>query len=356
MITKLQIIKRYVRSIFDLKSSQEDEIETYNEVQEGIYFKGKNLWLLAIAIIISCIGLNINSKTAVIGAMIISPLMGPVFGVGFALAISDTELLKLSFKNISIIVVISLFFSTLYYLINPYSIATDELLSFSKPTIFDVLLAFVGGIAGFIAISRHNGTQVLIGVAVATSCIPPLCTAGFGIATLQWQYLVGGLYTYIINALFICIGAYLVTKYLKFTPKSNTKVKNVNNWFGILVFITIIPAVYLAYDLATKNLYNNKAQHFISEVIQKKYHVVHHKIDVDNREITLDLLVEKYNAKINDSLKKQILKYNLKNTKLKIFQTVEAGKGNKKEFDLLKTEIDLLKNEINVLKEVNTRK
>ena len=233
MTTRIQIIKRYFRSLFDLKGSQEDELETDREVREGVIFKGKNLWLLAFAIFISCIGLNINSKAAVIGAMIISPLMGPIFGIGFSLGVSDLDLLKVSIQNALRIVLISLVVATIYYLITPYAIATDELLSFSHPTIFDVLLAFLGGMAGFIAISRHNGTQVLIGVAVATSCIPPLCTASFGLATLQWEYFVGGLYTYFINALFICVGAYLIVKYLKFTPHSNTNVKHVNSWFGI---------------------------------------------------------------------------------------------------------------------------
>ena len=139
MVTKIQIIKRYFRSLFDLKASQEDEAETYQEVKEGVIFKGKNLWLLAFAIFISCVGLNINSKAAVIGAMIISPLMGPIFAIGFSLGVSGLDLLKLSIQNDNRIVLISLFVATIYYLITPYAITTDELLSFSHPTIFDVL-------------------------------------------------------------------------------------------------------------------------------------------------------------------------------------------------------------------------
>lgn len=346
MQSKIAVVKRYFRLLFDLKSSQEDEQQTYDEVKDGIIFKGKNLWLLAIAIVISCIGLNINSKSAVIGAMIISPLMGPIFGIAFSLGISDVELLKLSFRNALRIIVISLIFSTLYYFITPYSIPTDELLSFSKPTIFDVLLAFVGGIAGFIAISRHNGTQVLIGVAVATSCIPPLCTAGFGLATWQWQYLVGGLYTYLINALFICVGAYIIVRFLKFDKQSETIVKNAHSWFGILTVITIIPAIYLAYELASENVFKNKAQFFVNTEIDSKYHVVDTNIDAENQLIEVDITVENYDENLQKDIEKKLNNFKLKDTKIKIYQTIEAGKGNRNELNALHNEIEELKKQI----------
>ncbi|WP_298119558.1 DUF389 domain-containing protein [Flavobacterium sp.] len=350
MITRIQIIKRYFRSLFDLKGSQEDELETDKEVREGVVFKGKNLWLLAFAIFISCIGLNINSKAAVIGAMIISPLMGPIFGIGFSLGVSDLDLLKVSIQNALRIVLISLIVATIYYLITPYAIATDELLSFSHPTIFDVLLAFLGGMAGFIAISRHNGTQVLIGVAVATSCIPPLCTASFGLATLQWEYFVGGLYTYFINALFICVGSYIIVKYLKFSPHSKENVKNVNIWFGVLIFLAIIPAMYLAYNFAITNIFISKANQFVTNEIDTKHHVVQSKIDFKNKLIEVDVTVEKYDDSLQKIIEKQLQKTDLKDSKIKIYQTIEAGRSNRAEFDKLNAEIELLRNEINKIK------
>lgn len=350
MITKYQIIKRYIRSLFDLKATQENEGETFKEVKEGVIFKGKNLWLLAFAIFISCIGLNINSKAAVIGAMIISPLMGPIFGIGYSLGVSDLDLLKLSMQNAIRIIFLSLFVATIYYLLTPFAIATDELLSFSHPTIFDVLLAFIGGMAGFIAISRHNGTQVLIGVAVATSCIPPLCTASFGLATLQLDYFVGGLYTYFINALFICVGVYIIAKYLKFNPHSNKNVKHVNSWFGVLIFFAIIPAAYLAYNFAVTNVYNSNANSFVTNEIDKKYHVIQTKIDYNLKLIEVDITVEKYQSLLQKEVEKKLIQYDLSNSKIKIYQTIEAGKVNQKEFELLNSEIELLKSEINKLK------
>ena len=234
--------------------------------------------------------------------MIISPLMGPIFGIGFSLGVSDLKLLKVSFQNAVRVVLISLFVATIYYLVTPYAIATDELLSFSHPTIFDVLLAFIGGMAGLIAISRRNGTQVLIGVAVATSCIPPLCTASFGLATLQWEYFVGGLYTYVLNALFICVGTYIITKYLKFKPHSTDNVKNVNSWFGILIFLAIIPAIYLAYNFVVANIYLSKANQFVNNEIDSKYHIVQSKIDEHTKRIEVDVTVEKYDRLLQKTI------------------------------------------------------
>jgi uncharacterized hydrophobic protein (TIGR00271 family) len=343
--TKIQIIKRYFRSLFDLKSSQEDEAETFQEIKEGVVFKGKNLWLLAFAIFISCIGLNINSKAAVIGAMIISPLMGPIFGIGYSLGVSDINLLKLSLQNALRIIIISLFVATIYYILTPFAIATDELLSFSHPTIFDVLLAFIGGMAGFIAISRHQGTQVLIGVAVATSCIPPLCTASFGLATLQMDYFIGGLYTYFINALFICVGAYLITKFLKFKPHSTTNVKHVNKWFGVLIFLTIIPAGYLAYNFIESNEFKANADDFITKQVANKYHIVQSKIDSNLRSIEVDITVKKYDPFFEALLQKKLYKSGMPNSKVKIYQTVEAGKSIQEQFDSLYKDIASLKKE-----------
>ncbi len=346
MISRLTIFKRYLRHLFDLKATQEDETITYEEIKAGVIFKGTNLWILALAMIISCVGLNINSKGAVIGAMIISPLMGPVFGIGFALATSDIDLLKLSFKNILRIVSISISFSSLYYFLNPYTIATDELLSFSKPTFFDVVLAFAGGVAGMIAISRHNGTQVLIGVAVATACIPPLCTAGFGIATWQLNYFIGGLYTYLINALFIGLGAYFVVRYLKFRKRSATEVKNIGVWFTLLTVITVAPALYLAYDLAKGNIFSAKVTNFINAGVEKKYHVLQFKISPEAKTIEVDVLVDKYDPKLPNQIAHLKHKFKLDEAQVKVYQTVEAGKGNRAELDALHEEIKLLKEQI----------
>jgi len=349
MTSNLAVIKRYLKTVLNLKTDQEAEQITYDEIKSGVVFKGTNFWIMAFAIFMACIGLNINSKAAVIGAMIISPLMGPIFGIGFSLGTSNTTLLKLSLRNVFRIVTISILCSTLYYLLSPYHIATDELLSFSKPTIFDIFLAFIGGMAGMIAISRHDGNRVLVGIAVATACIPPLCTAGFGIATLQWEYILGGLYTYFINALFICLGCYIITRYLKFARFSESNIKHINSYFGVLAFITIIPALYLAYNLWMVNVYNDKIKYFVTNEIEKTHHVIHTSIDVENKTLTIDVVVDEYEEDLTKSIENKLVKHDLKDTKVKVFQTIKAI-NNRSEIQVLQKQLDELKAQLEKLK------
>lgn len=344
MANKIAIIKRYLRTILNLKIDQEAETITFDEIKSGVIFKGTNFWIMTFAIIISCIGLNINSKAAVIGAMIISPIMGPIFGIGFALGTSNVNLLQLGIKNVLRIVIICILSSTFYYLVSPYHIATEELLSFSKPTIFDILLAFIGGMAGMIAISRQDGSRVLVGIAVATACIPPLCTAGFGIATMQWQYILGGLYTYFINALFICLGCYLITRYLKFKHFSDQNIKYVTSYFSILAFVAVIPALFLAYNLWNENNYKSKVNYFITYVIEKKYHVLNSTLDKENNTIKIDILVDKYEENLHNKISTQLNKYQLQDSKIELYQTLKATNSQ--------TEIEILRQELNELKKL----
>lgn len=343
MTSKISVIKRYLKTILNLKTDQEAETITYDEIKSGVDFKGTNFWIMSIAIVISCVGLNINSKAAVIGAMIISPIMGPIFGIGFSLGTSNVGLLRLSIKNVIRIVIICILSSTLYYLLSPYHIATDELLSFSKPTIFDVILAFIGGMAGMIAISRQDGSRVLVGIAVATACIPPLCTAGFGIATWQWQYILGGLYTYFINALFIGLGAYLITRYLKFKHFSTIDIKNVTRYFSLVALITVIPAVYLAYNLWTENNYKSRVNYFITNVVEKKYHVLNSSLDKETNSIKIDVLVDHYKKNLDKNINAELKKYDLQNSKIELYQTLRANNSQ--------SEIDILRQELNELKQ-----
>ena len=349
MTSNLAVIKRYFKTVLNLKTDQEAEQITYDEIKSGVIFKGTNFWIMAFAIFIACIGLNINSKAAVIGAMIISPLMGPIFGIGFSLGTSNTSLLKLSLRNVFRIVIISILCSTLYYFLSPYHIATEELLSFSKPTIFDIFLAFIGGMAGMIAISRHDGNRVLVGIAVATACIPPLCTAGYGIATLQWEYILGGLYTYFINALFICLGCYIITRYLKFARFSESNIKHINSYFGVLAFIAIIPALYLAYNLWMVNVYNDKIKYFVANEIEKTHHVIHISIDVETKTLTIDVIVDEYEDNLAKSIEDKLVKHDLNDTKVKVFQTIKAI-NNRSEIQVLQKQLDELKAQLDKLK------
>ena len=186
-------------------------------IRNNIFFKGPNAWILAIAIIIASVGLNVNAIPVVIGAMLISPLMGPIFGLGLGLGVSDVELMKSSGKNLFVMVMISLTASFLYFVITPLSLTNPpELLARTNPTIYDVLIALFGGFAGILEQSRKDKGTVFAGVAIATALMPPLCTAGFGLASGNLSYFFGALYLFFINCLFIMLATYLSVKYLDF--------------------------------------------------------------------------------------------------------------------------------------------
>jgi uncharacterized hydrophobic protein (TIGR00271 family) len=245
---RLPVIKRFVKAQLRLEK-EEMESETVAEIKEGAHFSGHNLWILGFAMVIACIGLNTDSISAVIGAMLISPLMGPIVGFAFGLAINDSELKKKSIRNWVWMTAISLAASILFFLISPFDNNTATLSSFKKASIFDILLAFFGGMAGFIGIIKKEGIKVIAGVAVATACMPPLCTAGFGIAHLNYSFFIGGLYFYLINCLFIGLATFLLTRFTGYhLNKAAPRFKQTANWLWVLFIIAMMaPAAYIAY-------------------------------------------------------------------------------------------------------------
>lgn len=245
---RLAVLLRFVRSKFYL-NKEENESETIAEIKEGAHFSGHNLWILGFAMVIACIGLNTDSISAVIGAMLISPLMGPIVGFAFALAVNDAGLKNKSIRNWLLMTLISLLASALFFLISPFDNNTTALSSFQKASIFDVLLAFFGGMAGFIGIIKKEGIKVIAGVAVATACMPPLCTAGFGIAHLDFQFFIGGLYFYLINCLFIGLATFLLTRFTGYhINKEIPRFRQTANWLWTLFIVAmIVPAAYIAY-------------------------------------------------------------------------------------------------------------
>jgi uncharacterized hydrophobic protein (TIGR00271 family) len=245
----VHVIRRYVRSQVLFKK-EEHEQETYAEIVEGTRFRGYNLWILGFAMVIACVGLNTDSISAVIGAMLISPLMGPIVGFSFALAINDTNLKKQGIRNWGWMTLISLIASVLFFLISPFNNNTNVLASFTEASIFDILLAFFGGLAGFIGIIKKEGTKVIAGVAVATACMPPLCTAGFGLAHADWGLFVGGLYFYLINCLFIGLATFLLARFAGYHENKNVPAfKKTTNWlWAVFIIAMIVPGSYIAYN------------------------------------------------------------------------------------------------------------
>lgn len=242
---------KFIKSIAERFSlhKEEHETDTYLEIADGARLNGFNLWVLFFAMIIACIGLIADSTSAVIGAMLLSPLMGPIVGFAFGIAINDKVLKKTGIYNWLLMTIISLCASVLFFLISPFDHDTTALLSFTKASILDIMIAFFGGLAGFIGIMRKEGTKVIAGVAVATACMPPLCTAGFGLAHADIRIFAGGIYFYLINCLFIGLATFMLSRFTGFNQyfcKDISHQKSAN-WLWIsLIILMIIPGTYIA--------------------------------------------------------------------------------------------------------------
>lgn len=262
------LLSTKLRSLFQLPKTEE-EIATYEEIKAGVFFKGQNLWLLVLAMCIACVGLNTNNTAAVIGAMLISPLMGPIVGLGFGFGIGSRNMVRISIYNWMIMVATSLLASSLYFILSPFDFATDQLNSFKEGSIFDVLIAFFGGLAGFLGITRRESIKVIAGVAVSTSCMAPLCTAGYGLATGQWPYFAGGLYVFSINCFFVGLGTFILTIVLgyreAFIKEQKYKGKG-TGWLILTSLLLIGPSVWLATQKWKRETLNRASKLYVAEL------------------------------------------------------------------------------------------
>lgn len=317
----------------NLHNGEETREKVLENIKSNISFKGANLWILACAIVIASVGLNVNSTAVIIGAMLISPLMGPIVAAGFALAIYDFDLLKKSGKNLFIATIVSLMVATLYFYLSPFKEAHSELLARTSPTIYDVLIAFFGGLVGVIAITRVEKGNPIPGVAIATALMPPLCTAGYGLAMGNFSYFLGAFYLYTINCFFICISTFFILKYLKYKPIKtlNQKFeKQIRYGISVLILVMIIPSFYLAYSLLQENKYNQKVEQFISnEFTNKGYTLIFKKVryQTNPKKIELAFLIKKINSEEIKLLNQKLVEYKILNTELIIIQESKDLKG-----------------------------
>ena len=281
-----QIMDFFVRN-FDVRQDKEDELDTIESIKKGVEFKGTNLWVLIFATFVASLGLNTNSTAVIIGAMLISPLMGPIMGFGLGLGISDFELIKRSFRNFATATIFSVITSTLYFLISPISEAQSELLARTQPTVYDVLIAFFGGLAGIVASSTKSKGNVIPGVAIATALMPPLCTAGFGLASGNLYYFFGAFYLYFINTVFISLATFVVVRLLKYPKKvflDKQREKIVTRYVGIIVFFTIVPSLFLSYNLIRSSYFNDRVRNFVSEELTFPNTQILNKVVTDTSE------------------------------------------------------------------------
>ena len=278
-------IKRLLGRYFNLLSDKEDEQAVIEQVKGGIVFRGTNLWILIFAIFIASLGLNVNSTAVIIGAMLISPLMGPIIGMGLAVGTLDTELLKQSLKNYGVATLISVVTAMVYFLISPLSEARSELLARTSPSLYDVLIAFFGGAAGVLALTTKSKGQVIPGVAIATALMPPLCTAGYGLATAQWSYFFGAFYLFFINTVFIATATFLGVKLLRFHVARSVNVETARRSrkvMTVVLVLTLIPAAYLTVNIVKDNVKENKVNDFVtSELEHSGVQILSTRVDHD---------------------------------------------------------------------------
>lgn len=320
------LIKGFIEKYLDLNKNKEDEQLTVETIRNGVEFKGANLWILIFATFIASLGLNVNSTAVIIGAMLISPLMGPIMGVGLAIGQNDFELLKRSLKNYLVATLFSVITATLYFSFTPLNEVQSELLARTSPTIYDVFIALFGGMAGIVALSTKEKGNVIPGVAIATALMPPLCTAGFGLATGNLLYFLGAFYLYFINSVFISLATVIGVRVMHFQLKAfvdKEREKMVKRYIVLIALGTMIPAVYLTYGIVKETFYQSAANHFISKEMDfPETQVLDRKISYDTKEIRVVLIGKEVPEDRIVEARSKLKDYKLHNTKLVVFQGV----------------------------------
>lgn len=331
---------RFIRHYFYLRKDRENELETIANIRSGVEFKGANLWILIFAILIASLGLSINSTAVVIGAMLISPLMGPIIGMGLSLGINDYELLKKSLKSYSVATVISILTATLFFILSPFDQPQSEILARTSPTIYDVFIALLGGLAGFIALSTKDKGNVIPGVAIATALMPPLCTAGFGIATGNLRFFMGAFYLYFINTVFIVAATFLGTRIRGYVPKvfqEKKREQTVKQSILAIGIVTMIPAVILTINIVRATIYESEANQFIEKTFSfPDSQIISKKISFENKTIDLMLIGQEIPEASLAVARNQMNQFKvLEGTQL----TVVQGGGEKVNLDAIRSSV-----------------
>lgn len=322
----MNTILHKIINFVNLQKGEEDKKKVLQNIVGNVSFRGSNLWILACAIVIASVGLNVNSTAVIIGAMLISPLMGPIVGAGFGLGMYDFQLLKKSIKNLLIATLVGLIVSTIYFYISPFKEVQSEILSRTSPNIYDILIAFFGGLVGVIAVTRVEKGNPIPGVAIATALMPPLCTAGYALATGNYVFFGGAMYLYTINCVFICIATFIIVKFLNYPIVQHVNIKHqkqVKHGITILILVMILPSIYFAYKLFDEKKYKQKTEEFIeNEFPQKKYTLIYKRTNykANPKLIELAFLSKKFSPIEIKSLNKKLKEYDLLDTRLLIKQ------------------------------------
>ena len=323
-----------------------DEFDAiHSSIVKDIAFRGTNLWILMFAIIVASVGLNMNSTAVVIGAMLISPLMGPINGMGYSIATYDIALFKRAVKNFSFAVIASLVASTIYFTLSPISTAHSELLARTSPSIYDVLIALFGGLAGIIAISSKQKGNVIPGVAIAPALMPPLCTAGYGLATFQMNFFFGAIYLFTINTVLIALASLFVSQLLKFpipTLVDERKKRRVNRYISTVIAIVFLPSIYFGYTLVVKEKFIENATNYISNVsLYNDVYLLKSDIDAKNSSISLVYGGNSMNDETRQSIIDKAKDFNLDKAQILVRQGFTFDGAEEHNAELYKLRLEL---------------
>lgn len=326
---KPYLLLKKLLAFFNLDDELENPELVYQEISKGVVFRGTNLWILIFAIVIASVGLNMNSTAVIIGAMLISPLMGPINGMGYSIATYDFELLRKSLKNFLFAITASLMASTIYFSLSPISTAYSELLARTSPTIYDVLIALFGGLAGIVAISSRQKGNVLPGVAIATALMPPMCTAGYGLATAQWSYFFGALYLFIINTIFIAIASVWISQVLKFPIRGEIPEKrkaSIDRTITFIISIVLLPSIYFGWKLVQQEKFIQQANRYVQSVSRTEgNYLLKHDVNAVDRTIQLVFGGTGLNDEQKSNLKNRLADFEIKEAEVVIEQGISLG-------------------------------
>jgi len=327
------IIRRKFKELAQINDYIDRDIAS-ERIKDGIWFRGPNIWILAFSIIIASVGLNVNSTAVIIGAMLVSPLMGPIVGVGFSLGTQDTSLMEQAFKNLVIMVAISLVASSLYFLLSPLELVDPtELQARTRPTIYDVLIALFGGLAGILETCRKERGTVISGVAIATALMPPLCTAGYGLANLSARYFFGALFLFLINATFIIMATYLMVRYLHFpriVELDRDLASKRRKVSSTAVFIIVALSILSGINVVSDNNFERNVESFINDSrIAGRTYIYNYEIYKDKgRKMRLDLIGEPLSQEDSTSLMARAAQHKIKDHQVVIHQQAIGMTGS----------------------------
>lgn len=317
-----------LRVCFDLNPDREQEQAVVSQISNGVSFRGANLWVLIFAILIASLGLNINSTAVIIGAMLISPLMGPIIGMGLAVGTNDIDLMKRAVKNYIVATIISVLTATAYFLISPLGEAQSELLARTSPTLYDVLIAFCGGAAGIIALCTRDKGNVIPGVAIATALMPPLCTAGYGLATGHVLYFLGAFYLFFINTVFIALSTYFGVRLMGFRRhefQAAWRERRAKHILTAVVVLTMIPAAVMTVMIVRESFFENNVRRFVkNELSQSGTQIISSNVESDGNTLRIVAVGREINAATQADAKVRMGQYGLGEYKLNIIQGAQT--------------------------------